>query len=143
MEPFAVTVANEGDTYRTIVAARQHQLTADEPIDRSGTDTGPTPGELLLASLGTCAAMTVRMYARRKDWPLAEVRVRLRYEEDYPEPDTTVIRREIELTGNLDEQQRQRLQHIGQACPVHRMLTHRILILPELPLPAVSTRAVS
>ena len=77
MLPAIVTVANQGDTYHTTVAARQHQLVVDEPNELGGTDTGPTPGEMLLASLGTCAAMTMRMYARRKQWPLAEVRVRL------------------------------------------------------------------
>ena len=136
MVPFVVTVANRGDSYQTAIEARQHHLTADEPTERNGTDTGLTPGELLLASLGTCAAMTVRMYVRRKGWPLTEVRVRLRYEEDYPEPDTTVIRREIELVGDLDEGQRLRLQQIGQACPVHKMLTHRILILSDPAPPA-------
>src|SRR5215471_7406994 len=118
------------------ISIRNHRLRADEPEPASG-DTGPSPYELLLAAMGSCTSMTLRLYAQRKSWDLRPVRVRLRhyriYAEDCAECESKEgfldrIDREIELVGNLDESQRRRLLDIAERCPVHRTLTSKINI---------------
>ena len=118
------------------ITAGRHRLTADEPVP-IGEDTGPTPYDLLLASLGACTSMTVRMYAQRKQWPLAGVSVSLRHSRihaaDCADCETHVgkidrIGRIIRLDGDLDEQQRRRLFEIADRCPVHRTLRSEIVI---------------
>jgi len=118
-----------------------HQLRADEPVADGGTDTGPGPYDLLLAALGSCTSMTVAMYARRKQWPLESVRVRLRhakiYAEDCANCETKVgmldrIERDVEFVGTLDQDQRARLLEIANKCPVHRTLTSEIEIRTRL-----------
>jgi len=112
-----------------------HHVTADEPTSLGGSNSGPDPYELLLASLGSCTAMTLRMYAGRKGWPLEKVRVRLHHAREH-ETDCEgceetpaqldVLTREIELHGELDETQRASLMRIADRCPVHRTLEGRI-----------------
>jgi putative redox protein len=136
-----VTVTETGSgTYTQQITAGHHQLVADEP-GPVGDDTGPSPYDLLLAALGACTSMTVRMYADRKGWPLERVRVTLRHSrihaEDCAACETTRgwidhIDRDVELTGNLDETQRQQLLHIAERCPVHRTLTSEIDIATSL-----------
>lgn len=108
-----------------------HVLQSDEPRDAGGSDAGPDPYELLLASLGSCTSMTIRMYANHKDWPLDDVRVRLSHDrvhnEDCRDCDdekgkVDVIHRYISLEGDLDEKQRERLIQIADRCPVHKTL---------------------
>jgi putative redox protein len=119
----------------------RHALTADEPVSAGGRDAGPNPYELLLMSLGACTSMTLRLYARRKQLPLTRVSVRLRHSrihaEDCADCETKSgfidrIDREIELEGELDSQQRQRLLEIADMCPVHRTLTGEISIITKL-----------
>lgn len=119
----------------------KHELRADEPVEVGGTDTGPTPYDFLLAALGSCISMTLRMYADRKGWPLQSVTVRLRHRkihaQDCAECDTRVgrldqIERQIELVGSLDEEQRQRLLEIADRCPVHRTLRGEVHITSTL-----------
>ena len=119
------------------VTVGSHVLLADEPRDVGGTDAGPNPYELLLAALGACAGITVRMYAERKQWPLEEVHVVLSWArvhaEDCAECDTEVrmvdgIEMEISFSGDLSEEQRQRLMEIANRCPVHRTLSSPIPI---------------
>jgi putative redox protein len=134
-----VTGAAPG-TYTQQITAGQHRLVSDEPAP-IGDDTGPTPYDLLLAALGACTSMTLRMYADRKDWPLEQVRVSLRHSrihaKDCAECETTKgwidhIDREIELTGDLDDSQRQRLLQIAERCPVHQTLISTVDIATSL-----------
>lgn len=132
-----VTVAETGPgTYTQQITAGRHQLIADEPVP-VGDDAGPNPYDLVLAGLGACTSMTVRMYANRKGWPLEQVRVMLRHSrihaEDCAECETTKgmidhIDREIELIGDLDDTQRERLMGIAERCPVHVTLTSSVHI---------------
>jgi putative redox protein len=134
-----VVVSSESGLAQTIVAGNHH-LRADEPKP-FGTDTGPSPYELLLASLGSCTSMTLHLYAKRKGWDLRHVTVRLEHSrihaEDCVECDTKSgfldhIERRIELTGALDEGQKARLLEIAEHCPVHRTLKSEINIRTSL-----------
>jgi putative redox protein len=135
-------VAKIGDEkYTTLVKAGSHYLTADEPENSGGNGFGPTPYDLLMASLGACTAMTLKMYSERKKWPLNEVTVHLKYEsihdEDCKVCDTENRKlerftREIEISGDLDVQQRSKLLQIADKCPVHRTLSSNIQIETKL-----------
>ena len=136
-----VIVDGAADGFAQEITAGAHRLRSDEPVTAGGTDTAPTPYDLLLAALGSCTSMTVAMYARRKQWPLERVTVRLRHSrvhaEDCAACDTreeklTVIDRDIELIGALDNDQRARLLAIAERCPVHVTLISRIDIRTAL-----------
>jgi uncharacterized OsmC-like protein len=137
----AVTVSEAGPgTYTQQITAGHHRLVADEPRP-IGDDAGPNPYDLVLAGLGACTSMTLRMYADRKGWPLDSISVTLRHSrihaEDCAHCETTKgwighIDREIELTGALDDSQRQRLLQIADQCPVHQTLTSEIDISTAL-----------
>jgi putative redox protein len=136
-----VTVTETGSgTYTQQITVGHHRLVSDEPRP-IGDDAGPTPYDLVLAGLGACTSMTVRMYANRKDWPLDWVRVTLRHSrihaKDCADCEATNgwiehIDRDIELAGDLDDTQRQRLLHIGERCPVHQTLTSDVQIATSL-----------
>lgn len=114
----------EGKFAQDITVAR-HRFRADEETGKGGDDTGPAPHELLLAALGSCTAMTLKVYAERKGWPLRDVRVTL----TGTTGDTgLVISRHLTLDGDLDAEQRQRLTEIADRCPVHKSLTGEIRI---------------
>jgi uncharacterized OsmC-like protein len=132
-----VTVRGNAAGFRQEISAGHHHLIADEPASAGGTDMGPSPYDLLLASLGACTSMTVSMYARRKQWPLEEVTVHLRhsriYAADCAECDTKEgmldqIERDIHFSGPLTDEQQSRLLEIANKCPVHRTLTWEIRI---------------
>ena len=136
-----VTVRGDADGFVQEITAGAHRLRSDEPTSVGGTDRGPTPYDLLLAALGSCTSMTVGMYARRKQWPLTRVTVRLRHSrihaEDCAACETgdaklTVIDREIAFEGRLSEDQRARLLVIANHCPVHVTLTSQIDIRTRL-----------
>jgi putative redox protein len=119
------------------ISVGRHRLRSDEPTAAGGTNTGPTPYDLLLAGLGSCTSMTVAMYARRKQWPLEAVTVRLRHSKvhakDCMECETKDgmldrIERDIVLSGPLTDGQRAQLIGIANRCPVHRTLTSEIKI---------------
>ena len=120
-----------------IAAGPKHHLLADEPAAYGGTDTGPSPYQLLSAGLGACTSMTIRMYARRKDWPLEHVSVDISHDKIHAQdcdecPDKSAkidqFKRVIHLAGALDADQRSRLMQIADRCPVHRTLEGTIKI---------------
>ena len=137
--PIQVVVSSESGLAQEISSGKHHWR-ADEPAP-FGTDSGPSPYELLLAALGACTSMTLRLYAQRKQWDLQRVTVRLQHfrihAEDCMECETKEgfldrIHREIELSGNLDDTQKRRLLEIAEHCPVHRTLTSEINIRTSL-----------
>jgi len=130
-----VVVRGSGAGFAQEILAGPHRITADEPASAGGTDTGPSPYDLLLASLGSCTSITLGMYARRKGWPLEEVTVNLRHSKihtsdcaDCETRDAMLdrIERDIHLAGPLTSEQRSRLIEIANKCPVHRTLTSKI-----------------
>ncbi len=128
------------DSLTTEIKAGNHSLLADEPAEVGGNDLGPTPYDLVAAGLGACTAMTLRLYADRKKWPLTNVVVHLHHEKihgfDSEDPEHKAlldhIWREIELEGELTDEQRQRLLSIADKCPVHKTLSSRIEIISTL-----------
>lgn len=120
-----VTVVESGNgPYGQFITSGRHVFGADEPLELGGRDTGPDPYELLLAALGSCTAMTLRMYAGRKGWNLAKVTVRLRHVQRATATQGLLDRFEriIELEGDLDADVRQKLLEIADRCPVSQTL---------------------
>ncbi len=123
------------------VSTRNIVFAADEPLEKGGTNLGPNPYDLLLAGLGACTSMTLKLYAGRKEWPLDSVRVTLSHGKVHAddcedcEKDTgmiDVIEKKLALEGDLSEEQRSRLLEISARCPVHRTLLNEIKIRSEL-----------
>ena len=124
-------------TFQQEIISGAHRLVADEPKNVGGLDSGPGPYDLLLAALGACTSMTLRLYADGKKWPLTRVEVRLRHDRIYAidcaECETKEglidhIERVITLEGDLDVSQRARLIEMADKCPVHRTLTSEVEI---------------
>ena len=124
-----VVATNTGASYQTDLVTTGHELIADEPLEAGGGDLGPSPGQFLQLALASCTAITLRMYARRKNIPLEKVRVEVNAERD---GEKTIFQRQIYLEGDLEKAQRERLLEIANACPVHRTLTHPIEIITLL-----------
>jgi putative redox protein len=136
----SVLVRSESGLRQEVTAGR-HALVADEPVAAGGGDAGPDPYALLLAALGACTAMTLRMYADRKQWPLGEIRVELSHSRVHPEdcvgcdsPGTKIdrIARKITLSGTLDAAQLERLADIAKRCPVHKTLTAGVQVADDV-----------
>ncbi len=132
-----VSEADPAGFLQDVAAGPKHRMLADEPAAHGGTDAGPSPYQLLSAGLGACTSMTVRMYARRKGWPLEHVSVDISHDKIHARdcadcPDQTakidVFQRVIRLDGPLDADQRARLLAIADRCPVHRTLEGTIRI---------------
>jgi putative redox protein len=114
-------VARQREKYTHDVVVRSHRLTADEPSDQGGEDMGPSPQELLAASLASCTAITMEMYAKRKGWEVGGLEVECRYspaERGCPTRFDLVLR----MPPTLSDEQVERLQVIAAKCPVHRTL---------------------
>jgi putative redox protein len=139
--PGTVVVSGAGEgTFPQLVNMHGHKMRADEPVSAGGADSGPNPYDLLLAALGSCTAMTVRMYAAQKKWPLENVHVQLRHAkihaQDCAECETKEgrvdeIQRVIRLDGPLDAEQKERLMQIADKCPVHRTLKSEVRIVTK------------
>jgi len=136
-----VVVRGSAAGFAQEITVGSHRLFSDEPKDLGGENAGPSPYELLAAALGACTSMTLGMYARRKQWPLASVMVRLRHSKIHADDCADCesnealldrIDRDIELTGNLSEEQRAKLLEIADKCPVHRTLTRGMKIHSRL-----------
>lgn len=136
-----VIVRGDANGFAQEITAGAHRLQSDEPTSAGGTDSGATPYDLLLAALGSCTSMTVAMYARRKQWPLERVTVYLRHSKSHAadcaacereDAKLTIIHRDIEFHGSLDDEQRSRLLAIANRCPIHLTLTSKIEIRTEL-----------
>ena len=108
------------------IAVRQHEVTADEPVDHGGEDAGPSPQELLAASLASCTAVTMEMYAQRKGWDVGEVVVDVDYEPAQRGSPTRFVM-DVQLSKELPEEQRERLMQIAAKCPVHRALEGEVM----------------
>jgi putative redox protein len=117
--PSAVARRRKG--YEHEIEMREHRLIADEPEDRGGRDQGPKPTELLAASLASCTAITIEMYADRKEWDLGQVEVAVDFNEGTRES-SAKFKVEIKVPAELDDQQRERILVIAGMCPVHRAL---------------------
>ncbi|MGH9175244.1 MAG: OsmC family protein [Vicinamibacterales bacterium] len=136
-----VIVQGAASGFAQSIDVGQHHLVADEPTDAGGAGTGPSPYDLLAAALGACTSMTISYFARKRQWPLEWVNVRVRHAKVHAEDCATCetkegridrLERTIELRGQLTADQRQELLRIADRCPVHRTLTSEIEIQTSL-----------
>ena len=141
LESREVVVHGGATGFTQEITVAGHRLVVDEPTAFGGTDTGPSPYDLLVTALGACTSMTVSLYARRRQWPLDAVTVRLRHSKihaiDCAECDTKSgmldgIERDVELHGDLTTEQRAQLIEMANRCPVHKTLTSEINIRTRL-----------
>jgi len=125
--------------FRTEITGGGQKFIADEPVSVGGTETGPTPYDYMLAALGACTVMTLRIYADRKKWPLEGASVQLRSSHTHEKDcetcaeetvDIGVVERRLTLDGPLTEEQRTRLHEIANRCPVKQTLERGIKIVP-------------
>lgn len=115
--------------FKTKVYSGGHLIYADEPESLGGTDEGMSPGALLLASLGSCTAITIRMYADRKEIPLESIKIELAICKEEEMTKETTIMRKVEFIGPITPEQRERLMVIANKCPIHKLLSNPIRIL--------------
>ncbi len=133
-----VVVTSQTNLRNEVRYGEGHTLITDEPVSAGGDDAGPDPYSLILAALGSCISMTVTLYARRKQWPLEQVTVRLRQGrkhvkdcQECPQNEEGFIHhieRSVSFTGPLSAEQLERLQEIAHKCPIHKTLTSRIVV---------------
>lgn len=135
-----VHVVSGPEPFRQTISVGSHTLVADEPVDVGGGDEGPDPHEFLLSSLGACTAITLRMYARRKGWPLDKISVQVSAKKG--EDGAFEIDRKIALEGVLTEEQQTQLRAIAEKCPVHKTLLGEIRIATAL-MPAPTAAPTS
>ena len=117
------------ENYKTTIQVNGHEVIADEPIDSGGGDAGPSSTHLLLSSLGACTAVTMRMYAERKEWNLGDISINMRIEQETKNGTmVSEISSEITFSEELDSDQRERILIIADKCPIHKTLMGEINI---------------
>ncbi|MBL8018829.1 MAG: OsmC family protein [Leptospirales bacterium] len=121
-----VKVHRGGGKVNQTVEVGVHRLVADEPVTNGGEDTGPAPHDFLAIALGTCTAITLRMYSQHKQWPLEDAEVTVTVSK---ESDSTRLNRTIRFVGDLDDAQKARLLAVANQCPVHKTLSGKIEIV--------------
>ena len=130
--------ATRAGTFRQTIKVREHGLTVDEPADQGGDDAGPSPQELLAASLASCTAITMEMYAQRKGWDVGDVEVTAEYtpaERGAPTRFTLVLR----FPEHLSDEQVERLRVIAAKCPVHRTLDGEVMFDERVERPTLAS----
>lgn len=133
MSEVVIVAENGQGRYQQTVEIGQHRLIADEPLSVGGNDAGPAPFDFLMAGLGACTSMTLRMYAERKGLPLTGISVALRHSKiEVDGRSRDQISRDITLSGDLSDEARQRLLEIANKCPLHRALTQSVMIESQL-----------
>lgn len=121
------------ENYETeITSSSGHTLISDEPVEIGGKNKGMSPDELIIAALSSCTSATLKMYAQRKEWDLKEIRTNIQFIKADKPGLLPTIHREIELEGDLNEEQRERLFQIANKCPIHKLITNAIEISSEL-----------
>ena len=128
MSTHTATVIIGKDKYRTTCTGVEHTFYVDEPADMDATNTAPNPYEILLGSLGACKAITARMYADRKGWPLGSVQLDLEHSRPNGRGKPELIEISLSFTGDLDDTQRARLKEIANACPVEKTIAGELAI---------------
>jgi putative redox protein len=119
-----VVVEETGNgNFQVVVKAGGTRFIADEPVAVGGLGSGPGPFDILSAALGACTAMTLRMYARQKKWPVSHLRVSVAHSKDKDQNPPDLFTREITIAGDIDAAQRARMIEIAEKCPVHKTLT--------------------
>ena len=127
------TARRENGTLKHAVEVRDHTLVADEPKDHGGDDAGPSPQELLAASLASCTAITMEMYAQRKGWDIGDLAVHVDYE-PAQRGSPTRFKMTVDFPKELPDEQRERLMQIGAKCPVHRVLEGEVMFEEDVEL---------
>ncbi len=125
--PIGAVTATLGEGYSTDLSVRAHAFRADEPLKDGGRDAGPTPVELLLASLASCTAITVRMYADRKEFPVREINA-VAMRTDSGKGKLESVKVVLAVSGEVSEEQRQRILEVSKKCPVHQTLSAGVKI---------------
>lgn len=128
-EILSATAVIGKEHYRTQLQARTHAIIGDEPVEVGGTDLGPRPGDFIRMALASCTAITLRMYADRKNFNVNKISVTV---SNGPMTEKSTYMAAIHIDGQLSDEQKQRLIQIARLCPVHKILTHPIEIITEL-----------
>lgn len=129
--PRHATARRTNSGFRHEVEIRSHEVVVDEQTDNGGSDEGPDPQEMLAASLASCTAITIEMYAKRKGWQIGDVQVAVDYE-PAQRGSPTKFNLVLKLPKELPEEQRERLMQIAAKCPVHRTLEGEVMFNEEL-----------
>jgi putative redox protein len=127
------TARRENGTFKHEIEIREHEVLSDEPEENGGEDAGPSPQELLAASLASCTAITMEMYAKRKGWDMGDVVVDVNYE-PAQRGSPTKFQMEVRMPKELPEEQRERLMQIAAKCPVHRTLEGEVMFEEKVEL---------
>ncbi len=127
---------NNGLLYSTLVKVNQHALLSDETPEFGGKDTGPSPIDYICVALASCTVMTMRMYAKRKQWKVDDIKVKVDMVKGTDQPSgKNTFYCQVRITGDLDEAQHKRLLEIAKACPIHRLLCKPSDVVMVDPLP--------